>query len=115
MPMFWEDYALDTEHLSAIEHGAYLMLISYYWRTGRPLPDDDLLLSRVSRTTPEEWRTIKATVCRFFYFEDGFWRHKRIELELDNARALSTKKRAAANKRWRPDDHVVIQMPDRNR
>lgn len=115
MPMYWEDYALDTDHLKLEEHGAYLLLISYYWRTARPLPDDDEMLSRLVRADIDTWKRIKASICRFFVYEDGFWFHKRIERELDAAKALSAKKRAAVNKRWHDDSHVVIQMADKKR
>lgn len=115
MPMYWEDYALDTDHLKLEEHGAYLLLISYYWRTARPLPDDDEMLSRIVRTDVETWKRIKAAICRFFVFEDGLWVHRRIERELSAARALSEKKRAAINKRWHHDNGVVVQMADKMR
>ena len=46
MPFYVTDYLGDTGHLSGPEHGAYLLLLFHYWRTG-PLPDDDALLARL--------------------------------------------------------------------
>lgn len=113
MPMFWEDYLIDAGHLTAAEHGAYLMLICRYWTTGKPIPDNDTLMSRVARLTDDEWRMLKPTICGFFSYDDGVWRHKRIDAELAAAAALSAKKREAINKRWQKEDptrHVVIPL-----
>jgi uncharacterized protein YdaU (DUF1376 family) len=115
MPMYWEDYSLDTVHLTTLEHGAYLLLISYYWRTAKPIPDSDTLMSKVACADLETWKSIKPTVCGFFEWVDGCWRHGRIERELECSKAISAKKRAAIAKRWSKDEHVVIQMPDRKR
>lgn len=113
MPMYWEDYLIDAGHLSAIEHGAYLMLICRYWTTGKPIPDNDDLMAKVARLTADEWRGMKPTICGFFSYDDGVWRHKRIDAELDAAKAISVKKRAAAHNRWRRGtgaDGVVVQL-----
>lgn len=115
MPLYWNDYLLDTEHLTGPEHGAYLLLIGYYWRTGSALPDDDLLLSRVARTEMEAWKAMKATICRFFYFEDGFWRHKRVEAEFKACREISERNRNNVLKRYGKERCVVVQLPDNRR
>src|SRR3979411_1763254 len=48
MPLYWGDYAKATAHLSAAQHGAYLMLLKHYWSIGGPLPDDDGALWRIA-------------------------------------------------------------------
>ena len=37
MPIFWGDYLADTLDLTLEEHGAYCLLIAYYWQSGGPL------------------------------------------------------------------------------
>ena len=100
MPTYWGDYLKDTGHLSAAEHGAYLLLIGHYWTTGHPLPDVDEALRRVARMEPKEWRRCRDTIRAFFQVGDGVWRHKRIEAELERAAAVYEKRSEAARKRW---------------
>ena len=85
MPLYIADYLADTGHLSAAEHGAYLMLIMHYWRQGS-LPVEDRTLQRISRMTPQEWSRSKAIIKAFF--AEG-WKHARIESELANSKKVS--------------------------
>jgi uncharacterized protein YdaU (DUF1376 family) len=110
MPMFWEDYIIDAGYLKTVEHGAYLLLIGNYWVTGKPLPDDDEILSGIVKMDLIEWHSIRGKIARFFICEDGVWKHKRIERELAACRAISDKAKVYANKRWRKNENV-IQLP----
>lgn len=115
MPMYWNDYDVDTAHLeTAAEHGAYLLLIAHYWRRGQPIPDSDNLLSRLTKQSMENWLEMKPTICGFFDYQDGFWRHEGVEKLFAECRAVSQRGRDNANKRWRSDERsVVVQMPVR--
>lgn len=110
MPLYVADYLADTAHLTAAEHGAYLLLIMAYWRHGS-LPSDETMLQRISRMTPREWAKSRAVIAEFF---DEDWKHARIENELakselksarrsesggrgGHAKALKQKERALAN------------------
>jgi uncharacterized protein YdaU (DUF1376 family) len=78
LPLYVADYLADTAHLSAAEHGAYLLLIMHYWRVGK-LPNDERQLQRIARMTPREWANSRDVLAEFF---DAEWRHKRIESEI---------------------------------
>ena len=63
MPLYVADYLADTGHLSAAEHGSYLLLIMHYWSNGG-LPDDDRKLARIARNTNAEWQKTKKNIVR---------------------------------------------------
>lgn len=92
MPLYIADYRADTAHLSAAEHGAYLLLIMHYWQTGG-LPNDDRPLARIACMTTAEWRRARPVISAFFTPE---WRHKRIDEEIERAADIADKRRAAA-------------------
>ena len=91
MPFYPCDYMADTQHLSTLEHGAYLLLIMHYWQRGK-LPEDELQLQRICRVSRYQWRQIKDTLADLF--QDG-WKHKRIDAELAKAERIRAKRSAA--------------------
>ncbi|HEX2114211.1 MAG TPA: DUF1376 domain-containing protein [Alphaproteobacteria bacterium] len=107
MPLYWGDYHRDTGHLSAAEHGAYLMLLGHYWTTGAPPADDNAQLARIARMTPQEWRKARATIAAFFDVKNGAWTHGRVEHELARAKAKMERRSKAGKRgaevRWQPD------------
>lgn len=99
MPLWVGDYIADTQHLTAAEHGAYMLLIMAYWQRGRALPDDSERLAIIARMTPTEWAKAEPTLREFFKADDGEWRHSRIEAELAKVRDKSAKASASAKRR----------------
>jgi uncharacterized protein YdaU (DUF1376 family) len=95
MKMYWGDYLGDTTHLTAIEHGGYLLLIAHYWRTGS-IPTDEIKLARVTRMTMKQWHKHGPTILEFF--PNG--KHKRIDAERQIANTKSEKNRRSAETRW---------------
>jgi uncharacterized protein YdaU (DUF1376 family) len=83
MPMFWPDYLADTGHLSAAEHGAYMLLIAHYWMKGG-LPKDDNMIRRITRVPAVHWPRIRNSLAPFFGDppKGTLWAHKRVDLEL---------------------------------
>lgn len=106
MPLYIADYLADTVHLTAAEHGAYLLLIMRYWQDGG-LPTDERLIARYSRLTPDQWGESRDVLAALF--DDG-WKHHRIDGELARAEEIVTKRKAAAssryNKRPASEEHV---------
>ena len=103
MPLYIADYLADTTRLNTEQHGAYLLIIMDYWRNGAP-PDDDMVLSNITRLQLSQWKKSRATLEKLFTVDGGFWVHKRIEDELlkakDNAEKYAERAKKAADKRW---------------
>lgn len=95
MPLHIDAYITDTDHLTATEHGAYLLLIMKYWRDGG-LPSDEGMIRRYAKMTPDQWAESRDVIAAFF--DDG-WRHKRIDAELSKADEIIEKRRSAAESR----------------
>lgn len=103
MPMFVADYAADTSRLSLEQHGAYLLLIFDYWRNGPP-PDDDAVIARILGVERREWFRLRPVISRFFVIEDGTWRHKRVEVELQKARGNKASGANGGASKWGSSD-----------
>jgi uncharacterized protein YdaU (DUF1376 family) len=95
MPLYVADYLADTGHLSTRQHGAYLLLIMHYWRTGKPLPTRVEHLFRICRLTATEWEEDGDAVIAFFTLTPGGYVHGRIERELQSAQEFIEKRAAA--------------------
>lgn len=92
MPFYVADYLADTGHLSTTQHGAYLLLIMHYWRTGG-LPDDDTQLAQITRLPMNIWvDAVRPSVQRLFH---SGWKHKRIDTELEKQEAIKQKRAIA--------------------
>lgn len=86
MPLFVADYLADTAHLTAAEHGAYLMLVMNYWQRGKPLPADDRKLARIAKMTDAEWHDSRSTLAEFFVIDESGWVHRKADEHKDRMR-----------------------------
>lgn len=93
MQLYIADYLADTMHLSAEEHGAYLLLMFNYWQTGKPMPKNRL--AKIARLTNERWADVEPSLQEFFCDNGEEWVHLRIEEDLASVREKLTKKSAA--------------------
>lgn len=95
MPLHIGDYLADTGHLTATEHGAYLLMIMHYWQNGS-LPENERLISRIARLDADQWSESRDVLAMLF---GENWSHKRIDAELSKADEIIEKRRSAANAR----------------
>lgn len=101
MPLWTDSYLADTRHLTAQEHGAYLLLLMTAWRTPDCcLPNDDKLLARYSCVTPRIWKRIKPTILDFFILEDERFYQKRLTKERQFVTEKSNTARRNVGARW---------------
>lgn len=100
MKLYIGDYLGDTQHLSCLEHGAYILLIMAYWQNGGPLKNDPKVLRRLTRTSPKEFQKVSENVLKMFQSVDGMLVHKRVQIELSKREQVSTAARDAINTRW---------------
>lgn len=91
MQLYVSDYLADTAHLTAQQHGAYMLLLMNYWQRGKALDNSNERLSHVARLTPDEWAEAKPTLEEFFIVEGNLWTHARVEDDLLKIREKSAK------------------------
>lgn len=96
MPLHIADYLADTGHLTATEHGAYLLLIMHYWQNGC-LPQNERVIARIAKLTQDQWEESRDILAMLF---GPGWTHKRIDAELSKADEIIEKRRAAAEARY---------------
>lgn len=105
LPLWTDAYLADTRHLTQAEHGAYLLLLMEAWRRPRCcLPDDDVLLSRLSGSpSVEAWQAMKPVVMAFWTLDAraSEWTQKRMTKEREFVEKSRRQKRDAARKRWK--------------
>lgn len=78
------DYAKDTSHLSQAEHGAYNLIIDYYYATETGLERKNIY--RVGKAKKKTERdAVDFVIAEFFYLENGVYRKRRIEEEIAKA------------------------------
>lgn len=65
MPLHIADYLSDTGHLTATEHGAYLLLIMHYWQNGA-LPESERVIARIAKMSAEQWKESRDRLLVFF-------------------------------------------------
>lgn len=102
MPLYIADYLRDTTHLSAQEHGAYLLLLMTCWTRGGKLPNDGRRLSAIAKLELSVWFEVAPTILEFFE-TDGEWLvHRRVSEEVEKAQRLSDLRREAGARGGRP-------------
>ncbi|WP_375450618.1 DUF1376 domain-containing protein [uncultured Devosia sp.] len=106
LPLWTDAYLADTRHLSAEQHGAYLLLLMEAWR--RPscsLPDDDEMLARLACMNTERWAFNRDIVMAFWKLDGRKkeWTQSRLTDERSYVAQKSRSQRDKAASRWKRD------------
>lgn len=82
-PRYVGDYSRKTKHLSLIEHGAYSLLLDWYYSNSKPLPLDWVHLHRIcTALAPSEQSAVQSVVMQFFTQTQDGWRNATADDEL---------------------------------
>jgi len=101
MQFYVADYLADTTHLTAEEHGAYMLLLFSYWQTGKPLRIDRL--ATVARIPNDRWPSVAETLSEFFHVTETHWVQFRVEADLEsvNSKVVTASNAGKASARAR--------------
>jgi uncharacterized protein YdaU (DUF1376 family) len=115
-PFYVGDYLADTMHLSASEHGSYLLILFAYYKNQGPLPDDDKRLANIARVSVTDWQATRLAIASFFKIESGFWIHSRADFEIKRRKSAQVARQEAAKAtneaRWK--DRSPSRSPSRS-
>jgi uncharacterized protein YdaU (DUF1376 family) len=98
MQLYVGDYLRDTRHLTAEQHGAYLLLLMAAWNAGGKLPNDPRKLARLAACTPSRWAKIADDLMEFFEVDGDHITNRRLSLELKKASEKSIKRAEAGTR-----------------
>lgn len=91
------DYARDTGHLTALEHGIYGLLLDWYYANEKPIPADKA--ERISRGNPKETQTVLS---EFFKLTPEGWRHSYADRVIREYNAKAERNREVGKLGGRP-------------
>ena len=108
-PFYVDNFAADgvVEAMTTEQVGAYILLLCKAWKEdpAGSIPDEDAILSRWARLSPETWQAIKRGVlAAFVKGDDGRFHQKRMREEYATIAALLSKRskggKRGAKRRW---------------
>lgn len=106
------DYARDTADLTMLEHGAYRLLLDFYYSNSEKnlnFLSEKYTSSYVicKANSAEEKKAVRKILHKFFQNEGGFFRHlradKEIAKQLEKHSKATQKAADAAKARWEKD------------
>jgi uncharacterized protein YdaU (DUF1376 family) len=93
------DYAKDTKTLSVYEHGAYTVVLDYYYSEEGPVSVEDVeALCRP--TSAKERASVEKVMLRYFKRDGNHWRHSYADRVIAEWQEKSAKAAESADKRW---------------
>lgn len=78
------DYLRDTARLSMLEHGAYSLLLDYYYSEEQPLPADlNEIYVMVRAMTPADRKAVDKVLAKYFELLDDGYHNNRADHEIE--------------------------------
>lgn len=117
LPLFTDAYMADTRHLTAAQHGAYLLLLMTAWRMPDcKLPDDDKFLARCVAMDLRSWKANRDIVMSFWKRDSEHkWYQARLLDERKYVEDKRNKNAKNAKARWlnNKDSSNANALPNR--
>jgi uncharacterized protein YdaU (DUF1376 family) len=120
-PFYVDDFSSDgkVEAMTTEEVGAHILLMCKAWREtpAGSIPDNDRVLARWARMTPDQWADAKAGVLSAWCLSgDGRWHQPRLRREFQKLtnyqKSQSQNGRKGAMKRWSHSSEDVDSEED---
>lgn len=99
------DYAKDTGHLTALEHGVYTLLLDWYYSNEAPIPEARAV--RIARGNPEETETVLR---EFFELTAHGWVHHYADRVIAEYNAKAATNRESGKLGGRPKRTVSERL-----
>lgn len=98
------DYLRDTARLSMLEHGAYCLMLDYYYSEEQPLPLDlNEIYTMVRAMTPADRKAVDKVLAKYFTPLDDGYHNERANHEIE----VSQKARGNGGKGGRPPKTIT--------
>lgn len=95
-PRYAGDYARKTAHLSLMEHGAFTLLLDFYYSTGKPIPSNDNQVMRICSAFDDAEKTaVISVLTQFFIKGENGWSNNRADGEIEKRSEISEKRKKA--------------------
>lgn len=95
------DYKKDTDHLTMIEHGAYVKALCRYYLSEEPLPtEEDKIFRLLGVKDEDEKQAVRNILEDFFTKADVGFIHKRCDVEIEAYKEKSSKASQSSKVRW---------------
>lgn len=106
------DYARDTGHLTALEHGIYTLLLDWYYVNECPIPFDKAV--RIARGNPEQTQMVLDEFFKRQETGQKGWIHSRADREIQEYRIKAERNREVGKLGGRPKKTQTVskQNPD---
>jgi uncharacterized protein YdaU (DUF1376 family) len=108
------DWALHTAHLQPEEEGIYLRLLNHYYDTEEPIEEEKTHWVCRRLRLGNHVEAVGLILEEFFTLVDGFWHHKRCEMEITAYQEQVEKNRENAKRGGRPKGSGHKQKQQKN-